>query len=232
MKKIILKLLISILSILSILIIIFLIYSSNYYKADNIANEILTQKNIEINNDYIILNPEIQSNNGIIFYPGAKVEYTSYLPLLDSLSKKGYTCILVKMPFNFAFLNPNIADKIIEENKNIENWYISGHSLGGAMASYYMSKNIDKINGAILLGAYVYGNIPLEKVLVIYGSNDLILNRNKLKNSENEIIIDGGNHSQFGNYGHQKNDGIATISSDQQQDITINLIDDFIKNKE
>lgn len=229
MKSFFKKFLIILFSLIVISIISFFIYCANYYKADKTIIEVLNNKNIEIKDNYIILSSENSSDTGIIFYPGAKIEYTSYLPILNQLKENGYTCILVKMPFNFAFFNPNVADKIIEENTNIKNWYISGHSLGGAMASYYSSKNLYKINGTILLGAYIYGDIPLEKSLVIYGSNDLILNKDKLKNNKNEIIIDGGNHSQFGNYGEQKGDGNATISSETQQTLTIDLIDNFIK---
>lgn len=226
------KLLKYLLIFLTLFFIIFILYVNKYYKADNTAKEILNNENITIENNIITLTPKNSTNIGIIFYPGAKVEYISYLPLLNSLTENGYTCILPKMPFNLAFFNFNVADKIIKENTNIENWYIGGHSLGGAMASSYASKNLDKINGVILLGAYVYGNIPLEKTLVLYGSNDLILNKNKLKNTENEIVIKGGNHSMFGNYGHQKGDGIGEITNKEQQKITIEFINNFIKNRE
>ncbi|MCB0236048.1 MAG: hypothetical protein KDG58_17825, partial [Anaerolineae bacterium] len=37
-------------------------------------------------------------------------------------------------------------------------------------------------------------------------------------------VIDGGNHAQFGNYGPQKGDGIATISRDEQQRLTADAI--------
>ena len=33
-------------------------------------------------------------------------------------------------------------------------------------------------------------------------------------------VIDGGNHAQFGHYGPQKGDGIATISREEQQRLT------------
>ncbi|MBS5417627.1 hypothetical protein C7U55_03425 [Faecalibacillus faecis] len=39
---------------------------------------------------------------GIIFYPGAKVENTAYLPLLEQLERKGYSCYLVNKPFKMA----------------------------------------------------------------------------------------------------------------------------------
>ena len=32
----------------------------------------------------------------------------------------------------------------------------------------------------------------------------------------------------FGNYGHQKNDGKGTITTEEQQEITVNFINEFI----
>lgn len=228
MKKFIKRFLFTIIFILLSIITIFLIYSLNYYKSDETAKAILKKENIKIEKNIITLYPETNSNTGIIFYPGAKVEYISYLPLLNKLTEQGYVCFLPKMPLNFAFFDYNVADNIINNNPNIKNWYVSGHSLGGAMASYYTSKNLNKVNGVILVGAYVYGDIPLDKTLVLYGSNDLILNKEKLKNKDNEILIKGGNHSMFGNYGHQKNDGKGTITTEEQQEITVNFINEFI----
>ena len=40
--------------------------------------------------------------------------------------------------------------------------------------------------------------------------------------------IKGGNHAQFGNYGEQDNDKEATISSDQQQAILVELIQNYL----
>lgn len=228
MKKFIKRFLFTIIFIILSIITIFLIYSLNYYKADETAKEILKKENIKVEKNIITLYPEINSNTGIIFYPGAKVEYISYLPLLNKLTEQGYVCFLPKMTLNFAFFDYNVADNIIDNNPNIKNWYVSGHSLGGAMASYYTSKNLNKVNGVILVGAYVYGDIPLDKTLVLYGSNDLILNKEKLKSTDNEILINGGNHSMFGNYGHQKNDGKGTITTEEQQEITVNFINEFI----
>ena len=165
MKKFIKRFLFTIIFILLSIITIFLIYSLNYYKSDETAKEILKKENIKIEKNIITLYPETNSNTGIIFYPGAKVEYISYLPLLNKLTEQGYVCFLPKMPLNFAFFDYNVADNIINNNPNIKNWYVSGHSLGGAMASYYTSKNLNKVNGVILVGAYVYGDIPLDSFI-------------------------------------------------------------------
>lgn len=48
------------------------------------------------------------------------------------------------MPFNLAVLDSSAADGVINEFTNIQNWYIGGHSLGGAMAASYTANYQDK----------------------------------------------------------------------------------------
>ena len=42
-------------------------------------------------------------------------------------------------------------------------------------------------------------------------------------------VIEGGNHANYGYYGKQKGDGEATITREQQIDLTISYVKDFIK---
>ncbi|PKM69584.1 MAG: carboxymethylenebutenolidase, partial [Firmicutes bacterium HGW-Firmicutes-18] len=137
------------------------------------------------------------------------------------------TCILVKMPFNMAIFNSNAAERIIDQFPEIKNWYIAGHSMGGAMASNYASKNQDKIKGLILMGAYIYGDYPDEKALTIYGTFNTSV-AEKIDYTKNIVVIEGGNHAQFGNYGKQKGDPDATISREEQQDIAVEAIKEFL----
>lgn len=39
-----------------------------------------------------------QSETGLIFYPGAKVEETAYAPVMDGLAQQGIFCVTVKLP--------------------------------------------------------------------------------------------------------------------------------------
>ena len=200
-------------------------YVNDYYHAEEIALKVLDEDNIIVSKDSIILKGN--SEVGIIFYPGAKVEAESYLPILSKLRDRGFTTILVKMPFNMAIFNSNAADKVIEENKNIKHWYIAGHSMGGAMASSYAAKNQEKVEGLILLGSYIYGDYPEERALTIYGSLNQSV-EDKINYTKNIVEIEGGNHAQFGNYGFQKGDSKATISAEKQQDISVDAITTFI----
>lgn len=96
------------------------------------------------------------------------------------------------------------------------------------MASSYASDNPEKVDGLILLGAYVYGDYPSEKALTVYGTFNDNLEKN-IDYEDNIVIIEGGNHAQFGNYGRQKGDPDATITSEKQQDLAVEAIVEFIK---
>ena len=228
MKKRIKRMIISVLSVIVLLAGAFFIYVSDYYKADDFALQTTKSAEIKTEGNLTILSPAFPSEKGIIFYPGAKVEETAYLPLLEKLRQNGITCVLVKMPFRLAFFNSDAADDIFQKLPEIKQWYIAGHSLGGAMASSYASKHPDKLNGVILLGAYIYGDIPIEKTVTIYGSEDTVLDKSKIDYTENVFVIEGGNHAQFGNYGKQKGDGNAAITTDKQQEKAAETILNFI----
>lgn len=228
------KLKIVLITIATILIVLaagFLIYVSDYYRADDTAVSILTtDTSIETEGQYTIIPSKTPSDTAIIFYPGGKVESTAYLPILEKLSEQGINCILVKMPFNLAVFDINAADNAFAELPGVKNWYIAGHSLGGVMASNYAAKNQEKVQGLILLGAYVYGDYPATDAITIYGTFNSDLETN-INYTDNIVKIEGGNHAQFGNYGKQKGDPDATISANQQQDIAVDAIIKFIDNK-
>lgn len=211
----------------------FLIYAADYYKADETAQQLL-QSNAAINDNgsLVTITPTQQTETALIFYPGAKVEHTAYLPLLEKVSRTSNIKIfLVRMPLRFAIFNQNAAARIMSQNPDITKWYLGGHSLGGAMASSFASNNQDKVQGLILLGAYVYGSYPKEKSLTIYGTLNTTVSE-KVDYTENVVAIEGGNHAQFGNYGKQKGDQEATITSVQQQQAAVEAIKDFLSKAE
>lgn len=231
MKKRSKVILIAILSILAILTVTFFIYVSDYYRADDVAGAVMqSDDTIRVEGNLTILTPATPSDTALIFYPGAKVEDTAYLPILEKLRQNGITCVLVKMPFNMAIFDPNAADKVFDALPDIKNWYIGGHSMGGAMASSYAANHKSKVQGLILLGAYIYGDFPPENALTVYGTLNANLEE-KINYTENIVIIEGGNHAQFGNYGLQKGDPPAAISREEQQAIAVKAILDFIQER-
>lgn len=211
---------------------LFFIYVSDYYRSDKSVSELLENStNISVEGDLTVIKSSAKSDTALIFYPGGKVESSAYLPLLVKISESGITCILIKMPFNLAVFNTKAADNIYDKFPEIKHWYLGGHSLGGAMASNYAANNPDKIDGLILLGAYIYGDYPPEETLTVYGTEDFGLDLSKISYDENVYVLNGGNHAQFGNYGKQKGDGDASIERDVQQDLAVNYISEFIHMK-
>jgi hypothetical protein len=220
------------LSIITILVLIsggFFVYASDYSHADQTAMALANDNTqVTTQGDLLILDPTVPGDTGLIFYPGGKVEAEAYLPLLDQLRDQGITCVLVKMPFNLAVFNKNGAADAIEARPEITRWLIGGHSLGGVMASSFAVDHPDQIEQVILLGAYVYGGWSPDKALTIYGSQDLVLDQTKVDYETNVLVIDGGNHANYGDYGKQKGDGTATISKAKQQKQTVEAILAFI----
>ena len=235
MKK---KILIGIGAFFAICLTAFLIYVNIYSRATAKAEKYLEDSDVvnvkTVKTGYFFDGPGEES--AFVFYPGGKVEHTAYAPLMHMLAEKGIDCFLVKMPFRLAVFGMNKAGKILE-NYDYESWYIGRHSLGGAMASAHASKNHNDFDGVILLGAYSTKILDYEnmKVLSVYGSNDKVLNTenyrvytSNLPTDLTEVVIDGGNHAGFGDYGKQKGDGNATISHEEQWNITVNAIVEFI----
>ena len=63
-----------------------------------------------------------------------------------------------------AIFDANAAEDVIAQFPEIQHWYIAGHSMGGAMASKFVSEHPDQVDGLILMGAYIYGDYPDEKL--------------------------------------------------------------------
>lgn len=221
------------------------IASGKSYKAGEAALKILSEPHNEYSveknryGDYVFTPDNQKVAAGFLFYPGGKVKYESYLPLADEIAKKGYLFILIDMPGDLALFNRNAAKKYISLYPEISHWFIGGHSLGGAMAGTFISGNSDSFEGLILLAAYSTSKIPDKiSVLSVYGSCDQVLNmdsyrknRSNLPENLTELIIEGGCHSFFGDYGHQKGDGNPLISREEQLYITADAIDTFIHNR-
>ena len=175
-------------------------YVSDYYRAGARAMAIAEQgTGIETVDNLTVLSPDAPSDTAIIFYPGAKVQAEAYLPLLDGLRRNGLTCVLVHMPFHLAVLDADAAQDVMDRVPEIAHWYVEGHSMGGAMASGFAADHPDEVDGVILLGAYLYGDYPTADALTVYGSRNGSV-AEQIDYTENVVVIDGGNHAQFGDY--------------------------------
>lgn len=200
-----------------------------------------SSSNVEVTVDknYTYFTPRnVNPTKGLIFYPGERVDSSSYAKLCNSIASYGYKVVAVDMPFNYANFGKDKATKIIEDNPEIHKWVIGGDSLGGTVACEYAVNN-KNVEGIVLISSYPRYNISDLgfKVLSIWGSKDNVVDYKKLINSKEQlpkdtkyIEIEGANHSQFASYGMYSGDEEALISSDEQMDITVRNIVNFLYN--
>lgn len=229
--------LMGILLVLAVLFAVCAIYVNDYYHTDATVDAFASTEDVMVTsgNDGMAFVPQ-NATTGLIFYPGGKVEFTAYAPLMKALAARGILCVLPEMPFNLAVLDVNAADGIKELYPFIEAWYIGGHSLGGSMAASYLEKHTEDFAGLLLLASYSTADLSETALsaLSIYGSEDGVMNREKyaenlphMPTKFKEHVLEGGNHAGFGMYGAQEGDGTATVTATEQINLAADLIADF-----
>ncbi len=218
--------LVTILAVLLICTIAVAIYISDDYPADKTAAIVFESgKRVE---DCVVFDGD--GDIGFVFYPGGKVEAAAYAPLMQKLSKRGITCVLVEMPLKLAVLDAGAWEEAIAYAPGVKTWYIGGHSLGGAMAS---SCDPKVFAGVVLLAAYPTDTVDIP-VLSLRGTEDKVLDMEAYREGlafmkdQTEVVIEGGNHAQFGYYGLQDGDGTATITREEQIEKTVAEIAKFV----
>lgn len=221
---------------------IFFAYVSNYSHAKEQAINAMNSSTVTVTTfQRGIAFGDPDANTGFIFYPGGKVEDTAYAPLAKEIAEGNVFCVIAEMPYQLAVFRSNAAADIMKQYPKIKEWYIGGHSLGGAMAAYYAGKYPDQFEGIILLAAYSTADLSQSsmKALLMHGSEDQVLNMenyqkylSNLPSGYKEITIEGGNHAGFGDYGLQKGDGEATITATEQWRTTSEAILNFIASKQ
>ena len=183
--------------------------------------------------DWIVFTPIADSPTvGLIFYPGGRVDELAYAPTMHALAENGYLTIIVPMPLHLAVMAPGKAGSVIDAYPDIEHWVIAGHSLGGSMAANYLYNNSDQIDGLVLWASYPAGSNDLSSydttVVSLTGTIDGVATSAEIEERVDllpadtiYLPIDGGNHAQFGYYGEQNGDNVATISLEAQQEQVI-----------
>ena len=190
-------------------------------------------------NSVLFLPADTTPTTGFIFYPGGRVDYRSYAPVLRQIAAQGYTVALVRMPLSLAVLGVNRAADVIAAHPEIQTWAIGGHSLGGSMAASYAYNHPDQIQGLVLWASYPASSNDLSgyklHVLSITGNQDGVLDRENFESTRSLLppdtqwaVIEGGNHAGFGSYGAQPGDNPANISPEEQAQETANLTTTFL----
>ncbi len=203
-----------------------------YLESDN--SVIITETPVaDWNNDpYYVFKPaHTEPTTGFILYGGASIDPRAYAPAAYAIAAEGHLVVLVKMPIDTSLLAPERADVIINDLGTINTWAIGGHSMGGIAGCEYAKANLDKIDAVILWASHPSEANRLDetdlKALSISATNDGIYPENLIIASAEHlpedtvwVVIQGGNHYQFGWYldDHKPIDGDAEISLEQQTD--------------
>lgn len=166
----------------------------------------------------------------LVLIPGGLVTPQSYQYLAALLSAQQYNVTIVKSTRNLAIMSPNRA--LNHLHSSLPN-YLVGHSLGGTVAAMQGQKELG-VSGIVLLASYGVNpvNVP---VLSIVASNDTVLDPLRYKDANanysagfEEVVITGGNHGQFGWYGDQEGDGVASISVQEQHQRVVTEVVKFV----
>lgn len=192
--------------------------------------------------NYILFEPtDRQFKTAFLFYPGGHVDFRSYSPILYRIAEQGYPVMLVHVPLNLAVFDIEAGAPVMKDFPQISTWVVGGHSLGGVMAASFAA-NHPEIKGIVFWAAYPADDRIKNsgvKVLSIYGTEDGGLDHGaKIEQYKafepldtEFVIIQGGNHGQFADYGRQPGDNPATISPESQwqqtTDATVKFLASF-----
>jgi len=188
---------------------------------------------------WITFTPVEETETGLIFYPGGLVEPTAYAPVLREIAENGVLVVITPMPLNLGILNTGAANAVIDEYPHISTWILAGHSLGGASAAIFAENNPTRIDAIAFWDSYPPDSADLSdstiSVLSIFGTTDNVPNtdnfddkRHLVPASTEFVAIEGASHAQFGDYGPQKGDVVASISLAEQHDKVAEIMLDFI----
>ncbi len=230
-KKGIIKAVLILLCLLLILLCIMSAFFSGYYQASDAAKSMLPDTALKLCGGmtaWLFDGPG--EDAALVFYPGAKVEAAAYAPLLQKIADGGVDAFLVEMPLHFALIGTDAAERLMSAWA-YDNWILAGHSLGGVAASSFAAAHPESVGGLVMLASYPTKKLDKLPYLSIYGDSDHVLNTESYEKSralwpENaeELVIPGGNHAQFADYGPQRGDGEASISAGEQQTMTTESI--------
>ena len=164
-----------------------------------------------------------RSGTGLVFIPGAIVDPYAYLyKLSETVADTGLTVVITKPTLNLAFFDTRPLSAFTSRVHGVGYWYVGGHSLGGVRACQLAADG--DVQGLVLFGSYCANDLSGTglRVLSIGGSRDGLSTpakidaaRGLLPANATMVQIRGMNHAQFGNYGPQPGDGVATIGDAQ-----------------
>jgi len=158
---------------------------------------------------------------GLVFYPGGRVAPDAYLSTAARIAERANVTVVVpKMRVNLAVFSQGRADAVIEGEREVSQWVVGGHSLGGAMACRYAGAHNETVDGLLLVGAYCDRPVRGMAALSVVGTRDAVLDRDRFAETRDTLTanhtirwIEGMNHSQAGSYTGQRGGQPARVAT-------------------
>lgn len=215
---------------------IFMIWNWSTFQSRNIDDDVLlSTPDVEVvmNDDLLsFYSQQVETRPEILFFPGGLVDPLAYTPLAKKLAESGYTTHIVKMPWRLAQRGYTKITRLFDLDDPDKIFVLGGHSQGGKMAAQFVYENPYQIDGLFLLGTSHPRDIDLSNLglptLKLYSEYDglasvgeVLENKPMLPKNTDLVLIEGGNHSQFGNMGSLLMDEAASISRNEQQSQTL-----------
>ncbi len=224
------------------LVTIFFIWNWNTFQSHNLPENTFSNSDfvsvIETDDQISFKSKTSENELEVIFFQGGLTDPKAYAPLCRKIAENGFTCHLIKMNWRLPQYDYQKVSKLFDLNRG--NFVIGGHSQGGKMAAQLVYENPTVFKGLFLMGTshprdinLSIQNIPCIK---LYADNDglasvdeVMENKSKLPKDSKLILINGGNHSQFGFLGKLLMDSSPDISLEEQQKQTYNNLIDFME---
>ncbi|MEU3017618.1 alpha/beta hydrolase [Nocardiopsis sp. NPDC007018] len=199
---------------------------------------------VERLSDGVLISPAGEaSGTGVVFYPGARVEADAYVASwVPVVAESGATVVIPDLRLNLALLDSARAESAVEAAPEATEWYLGGHSMGGAFAALHVgSGNGDtEWQGLVLWATYAVESAGLAErddleVLSVAGGRDGILppeevaeHRPHLPEDARTEVVEGMNHAQFGAYGAQSGDAEPELDDERAHEAVAGVTAAFL----
>ena len=160
-----------------------------------------------------------ESDVGLVFIPGAKVDPWGYAATLSGLVADDEMTVVITKPWlNLAFFDLRGLSSFTDLAPGVTTWMVGGHSLGG-VRSCQLAADADAL---VLFASYCATDVSSTDlpVLSLSGSEDGLSTPEKIAEARHLLPADaemveipGASHASFGAYGPQAGDGTPTATA-------------------
>lgn len=210
--------------------------SSTYPAAPEALQALLDDKTVvEQTNQYIRIASMQSDGEAYMLYPHDEIAPESYAPLAKAISEHFQMDVfIVKYPFNHMLLGIGRGKQIASSHPNISSWHLMFHGNGGTLSNANLPSKASSL--AFITSHPLVSLHTQVPTIVIRGSLDEVNNtaswQKKRKLFPEDSIyyeIAKGNFSYFANFGLLPQDSAGLITANEQQQLTLEYLEDFHK---